>query len=192
MGKVVVSEFVSLDGVIEDPGGAEKFEHGGWTIPYWSDDIGAFKFDELMTSDALLLGRVTYEGFAAAWPGQADEAGFADRMNNLPKYVVSTTLDKTDWNNSTIISGNVAEEVASLKEQPGQDILINGSGKLIQSLMPDNLIDEYRLLVYPIVLGSGKRLFQGGIDTTLKLVESRAFDSGVILLRYQPAAKDSK
>lgn len=192
MGKVVVSEFVSLDGVIEDPGGAEKFEHGGWTIPYWSDDIGAFKFDELMTSDALLLGRVTYEGFAAAWPGQADEAGFADRMNNLPKYVVSTTLDKADWNNSTIISGNVAEEVASLKEQPGQDILINGSGKLIQSLMPDNLIDEYRLLVYPIVLGSGKRLFQGGIDTTLKLVESRAFDSGVILLRYQPAAKDSK
>lgn len=192
MGKVVVSEFVSLDGVIEDPGGAEKFEHGGWTIPYWSDDIGAFKFDELMTSDALLLGRVTYEGFAAAWPGQADEAGFADRMNNLPKYVVSTTLDKADWNNSTIISGNVAEEVASLKEQPGQDILINGSGKLIQSLMPDNLIDEYRLLVYPIVLGSGKRLFQGGLDTTLKLVESRAFDSGVILLRYQPAAKDSK
>jgi dihydrofolate reductase len=192
MGKVVVSEFVSLDGVIEDPGGAEKFEHGGWTIPYWSADIGAFKFDELMTSDALLLGRVTYEGFAAAWPGQADEAGFADRMNNLPKYVVSTTLDKADWNNSTIISGNVAEEVASLKEQPGQDILINGSGKLIQSLMPDNLIDEYRLLVYPIVLGSGKRLFQGGIDTTLKLVESRAFDSGVILLRYQPAAKDSK
>lgn len=192
MGKVVVSEFVSLDGVIEDPGGAEKFEHGGWTIPYWSDDIGAFKFDELMTSDALLLGRVTYEGFAAAWPGQADEAGFADRMNNLPKYVVSTTLDKADWNNSTIISGNVAEEVASLKEQPGQDILINGSGKLIQSLMPDNLIDEYRLLVYPIVLGSGKRLFQGGIDTTLKLVESRVFDSGVILLRYQPAAKDSK
>lgn len=192
MGKVVVSEFVSLDGVIEDPGGAEKFEHGGWTIPYWSDDIGAFKFDELMTSDALLLGRVTYEGFAAAWPGQTDEAGFADRMNNLPKYVVSTTLDKADWNNSTIISGNVAEEVANLKEQPGQDILINGSGKLIQSLMPDNLIDEYRLLVYPIVLGSGKRLFQGGIDTTLKLVESRVFDSGVILLRYQPAAKDSK
>lgn len=192
MGKVVVSEFVSLDGVIEDPGGAEKFEHGGWTIPYWSDEIGAFKLHELMTSDALLLGRVTYEGFAAAWPGQADEAGFADRMNNLPKYVVSTTLDKADWNNSTIISGNVAEEVANLKEQPGQDILINGSGKLIQSLMPDNLIDEYRLLVYPIVLGSGKRLFQGGIDTTLKLVESRAFDSGVILLRYQPAAKDSK
>lgn len=192
MGKVVVSEFVSLDGVIEDPGGAEKFEHGGWTIPYWSDDIGAFTFDELMTSDGLLLGRVTYEGFAAAWPGQADEAGFADRMNNLPKYVVSTTLDKADWNNSTIISGNVAEEVANLKEQGGQDILINGSGKLIQSLMPDNLIDEYRLLVYPIVLGSGKRLFQGGIDTTLKLVESRVFDSGVILLRYQPAAKDSK
>src|SRR5215475_10352186 len=119
MRKVVVAEFLSLDGVMEDPGGAEKFEHGGWSRNYWDDEIGKFKLNELFASDADLLGRVTYEGFAAAWPSQKDEAGFADRMNNLPKYVISTTLQKADWNNSHIIKGNVAEEVTMLKEQPG-------------------------------------------------------------------------
>src|SRR5437868_9157557 len=147
MRKVVVSMSLSVDGVMEDPGGAEKFEHGGWTIPYWDDEIGKFKFEELFASDALLLGRVTYQGFAAAWPSQADEAGFADRMNSLPKYVVSTTLEELEWNNSRLIKGNVAEEVAKLKQQPGQAILIAGSATLIHTLMQHDLIDEYRLLV---------------------------------------------
>ncbi len=186
MRKVIVSEFVTLDGVMEDPGGAEKFEHGGWTMPYWNEEIGKFKFDELFASDALLLGRVTYQGFAAAWPSRTDEAGFADRMNSLPKFVVSTTLGKVEWNNSRLIKGNVAEEVSKLKQQPGQDILIAGSGELVHTLMQHDLIDEYRLLVYPVVLGSGKRLFQDGSKTTLRLVETKRFDSGVVLLHYQP------
>ena len=162
MRNVVVSMFVSLDGVIEDPGGAEGFAHGGWTIPYWNEEIGKIKLDELFASDALLLGRVTYQGFAAVWPSQNDAAGFADRMNSLPKYVVSTTLQELEWNNSKLIKGNVAEEVSKLKQQPGQDILIAGSGLLVNSLMQDGLIDEYRLLVYPVVLGSGKRLLKRG------------------------------
>jgi dihydrofolate reductase len=187
MRKVVVSEFVSLDGVIEDPGGAEKFVHGGWTRPYWSDDIGKVKFEELFASDALLLGRITYQGFAAAWPSQSDAEGFADRMNSLPKHVVSTTLTDAAWNNSTIIAANVADAIAVLKRQPGQDILVAGSATLIHTLMQHHLIDEYRLLVYPVVLGGGKRLFQDGVDTTLKLVESRPVGAGVVLLRYQAA-----
>jgi dihydrofolate reductase len=184
--KVIVSMFVSLDGVMEDPGGAEKFEHGGWTIPYWDDGIGKFKLDELFASDALLLGRVTYQGFAAVWPSQSDEAGFADRMNGLPKYVVSTTLQEGEWNNTRLIKGNVAEEVSRLKEQPGQDILIAGSGILVNTLLQDGLIDEYRLLVYPVVLGSGKRLFKEGSNTALKLAETKPFGSGVVLLTYHP------
>lgn len=185
MRKLVVSMFVSLDGVMEDPGGAEKSEHGGWTIPYWGDEIGKFKFDELFASDALLLGRITYEGFAAAWPSQHDEEGFADRMNNLPKYVVSTTLQNPEWNNTTVIKDNVAEEVSKLKQQPGQDILIAGSAQLVNSLIPHDLIDEYRLLVYPVVLGGGKRLFKEGNNTTLVLTETSGFSSGVVLLVYR-------
>lgn len=189
MRKVVVSEFVSLDGVMEDPGGAEQFAHGGWTRPYWTDDIGKFKFDELFAIDALLLGRVTYQGFAAAWPSMKDEAGFADRMNSLPKYVVSKTLDEIGWNNSRLIKGDIVEEVSSLKRQPGQDILIGGSGMLVRTLMRHGLIDEYRLLVYPAVLGSGKRLFADGSQTTLRLVDTQTFSSGVVLLHYQPVGK---
>lgn len=185
MRKVVVSMFVSLDGVMEDPGGAERSEHGGWTIPYWGDEIGKFKFDELFASDALLLGRITYEGFAAAWPSQHDEEGFADRMNGLPKYVVSTTLQNPEWNNTTIIKDNVAEEVSKLKQQPGQDILIAGSAQLVNSLIPHDLIDEYRLLVYPVVPGGGKRLFKEGNNTTLVLTETSGFSSGVVLLVYR-------
>ena len=187
MRKVVVSEFVTLDGVMEDPGGAEKFEHGGWSMTYWDEAIGKFKFDELFASDALLLGRVTYQGFAAAWPSATDEAGFADRMNGLPKFVVSTTLEEVKWNNSRLIKENVTEEVARLKQQPGQDILIAGSGQLVHTLMQHGLIDEYRLLVYPVVLGSGKRLFQDASKTTLRLVETKAFGSGVVLLHYHSA-----
>ncbi len=135
MRKIVVSEYVSLDGVMEDPGGAEKFEHGGWTNSYFNDEVEKFQYDGLFGSDALLLGRVTYEGFAAAWPSLTDEQGFADRMNSLPKYVVSTTLKKVGWNNSRLIKDNVADEVSKLKRQPGQDIMIAGSARLIQTLM---------------------------------------------------------
>lgn len=190
MSKVVVTEFVSLDGVMEDPGGSEKFEHGGWTGPYWNEEIGTFKGEELRACDALLLGRVTYEGFAAAWPGRSDEAGFADRMNSLPKYVASTTLGKVEWNNSRLIEGDVAQHVAGLKQQPGQDMLIYGSGQLVRYLLRHGLIDEYRLLVYPVVLGSGKRLFSDGSATTsLQLVEAKPLGTGVVALTYRSVAK---
>ena len=182
MRKLVVTEFVSLDGVMEDPGGAEKFEHGGWTRPYWGDDIGKFKWDELFASDALLLGRVTYEGFAKAWPKMTDE--FANKMNGVAHYVVSTTLTKTEWQNSTIIRGNVAQEVMKLKQMPGQDILVGGSARLVQTLLQNDLVDVYRLLVYPVVLGSGKRLFGGG-TSKLQLVQATTFKSGVVGLVYQ-------
>ncbi len=131
---------------MEDPGGAEKFEHGGWTMPYWNEEIAKYKFDELFASDSLLLGRVTYQGFAAAWPSMTDKEGFANRMNSLSKFVVSTTLKEVEWNNSRLIKGNVAKEVTELKQQPGQDILIAGSGDLVHTLMQHDLIDEYRLL----------------------------------------------
>jgi dihydrofolate reductase len=180
--KVVVTMFLSLDGVMEEP---------AWTVPYWNDDIAEFKLAELRATGAHLLGRVTYQGFAAAWPSRADEAGFSDMMNNLPKYVVSTSLDKAEWNNSHIIREDVAGEISRLKQQPGQDILVAGSGVLVQTLMQHDLVDEYRLLVYPVVLGSGKRLFRDGSKAALRLVETRAFGSGVVLLRYQPDTKGS-
>lgn len=190
MRKVIVQEYMSLDGVMEDPGGAEGFEHGGWTVPYWNDEIGQVQQDELFASDALLLGRVTYQGFAAAWPSMTDEAGFADRMNGLPKFVASTTLQEPlAWNNSRLITGDVAEEVAKLKQQPGQDILIYGSGELVRRLGQHDLIDEYRLLVYPVALGSGKQLFRDGSKISLRPVETRALGSGVVLLSYQPERK---
>ena len=181
--KVIVTEFMTLDGVIEAP--------HEWSFPYWSDETGKFKLDELLATDAHLLGRVTYERFAAAWPSRTDEAGFADRMNSLPKYVVSTTLRKAEWNNSTIINENVAEEIAKLKKQPGGDILVAGSATLVRFLMENDLVDEYRLLTYPLVLGKGKRLFPDGMNASLKLTESRPMGSGVVLLRYQPDRKES-
>lgn len=179
--KIVVTEFLTLDGVMEAP--------NEWSFPYWTDEIAKLKLDELLAADAHLLGRVTYEGFAVAWPSMTDEAGFADRMNGLPKYVVSTTLQKAEWNNSHIIKADVAEEVSRLKAQPGGDALVAGSATLIQALAEHDLIDEYRLLVYPIVVGKGKRLFKDGSDTKLKLVETRSFNSGVVLLRYEPDRK---
>ncbi len=187
--RVVVSEFVSLDGVMEDPGGAEKSKYGGWTRQYWGDEASKYKLDELFASDALLLGRVTYEGFAAAWPSRTDEQGFADRMNNIPKYVVSTTLKEAHWNNSRLIRANVPEEVSKLKKHTGQDILVAGSRSLVQTLAQQDLIDEYRLLVYPVVVGGGKRLFGEWTNTTLKPVETKMFSSGVVLLRYEPVRK---
>ena len=191
MRKVIVSEYVTLDGVMEDPGGAEGFEHGGWSFQFWNEEAAKFKFDELFASDALLLGRVTYQGFAKAWPTMKDEGGFADRMNSLPKFVVSTTLKEVEWNNAKLMKGNIAEEVSKLKQQPGQDILIAGSGELVHTLMQHDLIDEYRLMVHPVVLGSGKRLFRDGTGTkVLKLIETKTFSSGVVLLSYQPAGKE--
>ncbi|MHB8578001.1 MAG: dihydrofolate reductase family protein, partial [Dehalococcoidia bacterium] len=140
-----------------------------------------------------LLGRVTYQGFAAAWPTMTGTGDFGEKMNSIPKFVVSTTLEKVEWNNSRLIKGNVAEEVSRLKQQPGQDILLAGSGELVQSLMQHDLIDEYRFMVHPILLGSGKRLFRDGSDTTvLKLVETKTFSSGVVVLAYQPERKETR
>jgi dihydrofolate reductase len=180
--KVIASEFVTLDGVMEDP---------SWTFQFSSEEQQKFKFDELFASDALLLGRMTYEGFAAAWPTMTDEVGFADKMNSMPKFVVSTTLEEPlEWNNSTLIKGDVAEEVSRLKQQPGQDILIYGSGELVHTLMQHGLIDEYRIMVFPVFLGSGKRLFKDGSDTkVLRFVDTKTFSSGGVVLTYQPAEK---
>jgi dihydrofolate reductase len=177
MRNIVVTEFISLDGVIEEP---------GWTFPYWNDEIAQFKDVEQQTSDALLLGRVTYEGFAAAWPDSPDEG--AAYMNSVRKYVVSTTLEAAEWNNSTLIRDNVVEEIRRLKEQEGKDLLVYGSGMLVQTLMEHDLVDQYRLLVYPVVLGTGKRLFAEGATATLRLLESETFSSGVVSLVYEAGA----
>ena len=189
MRRIVVSEFVSLDGVFEDPGGAEKFKHGGWSFKFRDDQVPKYKLGELSASDALLLGRVTYEGSAKAWPSVKDDVGFADKMNNMSKHVVSTTLKKADWNNSKLIKTNVPEEVRKLKQQPGKDILVYGSAKLVNTLLQHDLVDELRLMVHPVVLGSGRRLFDDHAEMLklLKLAESKTFPSGIVLLSYQPA-----
>jgi dihydrofolate reductase len=175
MSKLVVSEFVTLDGVMEDPGGAEGFDRGGWAFQFERGADGdKFKLDELMAADALLLGRTTYEGFATAWPSRTDEAGFADKMNSMPKYVVSTTLESLEWNNSTVIKGDAAGEIAKLKEQVGGDILVAGSGQLVQALVEHDLVDELRLMVFPVLLGSGKRLFADGTGASaFEIVETK-------------------
>jgi dihydrofolate reductase len=184
MGKIVVTEFVSLDGVMEDPGGAEDFKYGGWTFEIPRGDEGdQFKLDETMASDALLLGRVTYEGFAAAWPSREGE--FADKFNNMPKYVVSSKLDKADWNNSTVLKGDLAEEVSKLKEQYDGDIVVHGSAQLAQTLLEQDLVDELRLMVFPVVLGTGKRLFGETSDKKrLQLADSKTVGDGVAILVY--------
>jgi dihydrofolate reductase len=194
MRKVIASEFVSLDSVMEDP---------SWTFQFGSEEQEKYKFDELVASDALLLGRVTYEGFAVAWPHmmeqydgprRAELGAYADMMNGYPKHVVSTTLEgPLEWNNSTLIKGNVAEGVLELKSQPGQDILIFGSANLVNSLMRHDLIDEYRLMLFPVVVGKGKRLFGDGIDTkVLELVGTQMFGSGVVVLTYRPAGVETE
>jgi dihydrofolate reductase len=184
--RLVASEFVSLDGIMEDPGGAEGYEHAGWHFRSWAPEMGAIKKAELFASDGLLLGRVTYEGFAAAWPTVKDDEGFADRMNGLPKYVVSSTLDTLEWNNSHLLKGDLIEEVTKLKQQPGNDLLIGGSATLVQELARHNLIDLYRLAVHPVSLGTGKRLF-GNVHVNLEFVEQRPTPNGVIFLSYRPA-----
>src|SRR5205814_3267061 len=159
MGKLVVTEFISIDGVIEDPGGVEDFAHGGWVFQFERGEEGnKFKLDEVLEAEAQLLGRKTYEGFAAAWPSRTDEAGFAEKMNTMPKFVVSTTLERAEWNNSTLIREDVPGEVARLKQQPGGDLLVAGSRQLVKTLIEHDLVDEYRLMVFPVLLGSGKHL----------------------------------
>jgi dihydrofolate reductase len=186
MSRIVVTEFMSLDGVIEDPGGAEGYAHGGWSFEFRDPEGMQYKLQETLDHDALLLGRVTYEGFAAAWPSMTDE--FAEKMNGMPKFVVSSTLDELEWNNSALIKGNLAEEVAKLKQRPGGDILVAGSATLVRGLMAEGLVDEYRLMVFPILLGSGKRLFGETEDTaTLELVEAKTLDTGTLILTYHPA-----
>jgi len=188
MRRIVVTEFVSVDGVMEDPGGAEGFRHGGWTFAFNDDEGMKYKLDETLGHDALLLGRVTYEGFAKAWPGMTDDVGFADKMNGMPKYVVSRALAEATWNNSTILRGDLAEEVTALKEQDGGDILVAGSATLVRGLTDLGLVDEYRLMVFPIALGAGKRLFDGvGDAATLALVDCKPLRSGTVILTYRRA-----
>ncbi len=186
MGKLVVTEFISVDGVFEDPGGAEDYEHGGWTFEYDRGDEGnKFKMDELMDAEVQLLGRVTYEGFADAWPSR--EGSFADKLNSDPKYVVSTTLKNPEWQNTTVISENVANEISELKERTNGTILVAGSAKLVATLLENDLVDELRLMVFPTVLGSGRRLFPDGIDRLkLALTETRTVGpDGVLVQTYE-------
>jgi dihydrofolate reductase len=189
VGRIVVTEFVSLDGVMEDPGGAESFKHGGWTFEISRGEEGdKFKVDETLASEALLLGRVTYEGFAAAWPSREGE--FADKFNAMPKYVVSSTLEEPEWNNSTVLKGDVAEEVAKLKQERDGDIVVHGSARLVEALVENDLVDELRLMVFPVVLGTGKRLFGETSDKKpLRLVDSRMVGDGVAILVYEPAGE---
>jgi dihydrofolate reductase len=186
MSKVVVSEFVTADGVFEDPGGAEGFDRGGWAFKFnRGSDGDKFKQDELTAAGALLLGRITYEGFAAAWPGRQDDA-FGKKINSMPKYVVSRTLQRADWTNSTVIDGDLTATVTALKEQVDGDILVNGSGQLVRGLAELGLVEEYRLMVYPLALGRGKRLFDGLADAmALRLADAHPAGETMIFT-YEP------
>jgi dihydrofolate reductase len=186
MGRIVVTEFVSLDGVMEAPGGGEDFDRGGWVFEISQGDEGMkFKLDETMDSEALLLGRRTYEGFAAAWPERDGE--FADRFNSMPKYVVSSTLATADWNNTTILGGDVVEEVAKLRAAPGGDIVVHGSARLVQTLIENDLVDELRLMIFPLVIGAGKRLFgETSGKRRMQLSEAKTVGDGVAIHIYKP------
>jgi dihydrofolate reductase len=184
-----VSEFISVDGVMEDPGGSERSSRGGWALQFNRGDEGdKFKLDELNSAGALLLGRKTYEGFAAAWPGRTDEAGFAERMNSMPKYVISKTLKNPPWSNTTVLGGDVVSEVSKLKEQQGGDVLVNGSCDLVHTLIENNLVDELRLMVFPIVLGMGRRLFSDSPHAwPFRLLDVKAVGKdGVLIVTYEP------
>jgi dihydrofolate reductase len=188
MGKIVVTEFVSLDGVMEAPGG-EDFKHKGWSFQFDRGDEGnKFKLDETLESEALLLGRVTYEGFAAAWPGREDDAGFADKFNSMPKYVVSSTLVDPEWNNSQVLEGDPVEAVSKLKDEVDGDIYVHGSCQLVHTLIENDLVDRFHLMVFPVVLGTGKRLFGETSDMKrLRLTEMKPVgDDGVVVMVYEP------
>ena len=177
--RLVATEYISLDGVFEEP--------GHWSGPFFNDEAGQFKWSELQASDALLLGRKTYQGFAAAWPTMPGTGEFGEKMNSMPKYVVSSTLDRLDWTGSQLIKGNLAEAIRDLKKQPGKDLLLAGSAQLFNALMEENLIDLYRFMLHPIVLGKGKRLFSNGEGrTVLDLTETKRFKAGIVILEYTP------
>jgi dihydrofolate reductase len=188
MGRIVVTEFVSLDGVMEDPGGSEHSKHGAWTFKFKRGEEGdKFKLDETLNAEAQLLGRVTYEGFASAWPTRTGDP-FSAKFNSMPKYVVSSKLKKADWNNSTILKGDVVDEVSKLKQKVRGDILVSGSAKLVQTLIANDLVDQLNLMVFPVILGSGKRLFGDTSKAkTLRLVDSKTVGDGVSILVYRPA-----
>ena len=187
MGRIVVTEFISLDGVVEDPGGAEDFKYGGWSFEFSRGDEGdKFKLDEALNADALLLGRVTYQGFADAWPQRDGE--FADKFNSMPKYVVTSTLREPEWNNSTVLAGDLGQAVDELRRKHDGDIVVHGSAQLVQELLERDLVDELRLMVFPVVLGSGKRLFGATSDKKpLRLTESKTVGDGVEILIFEPA-----
>ncbi len=194
MRKLIVGTFLTLDGVMQAPGDPQEdteggFKHGGWQMPYFDADAGRIMDETMTATDALLLGRVTYQIFAAFWPNAPKDDPMASKLNSMPKYIVSTTLKEVEWNNSTLIKGDIADEIAKLKQQPGSGHLsVTGSGNLAQTLMRYNLVDEYVLWIHPVVLGSGKRLFANGIPPiNLKLVDTKTTGSGIVILTYQPA-----
>ena len=188
MGRIVVTEFVSLDGVMEDPGGAEDYRHGGWTFEFNRGEGDDFKLEETRETDALLLGRKTYEGFAAAWPSREGE--FADKFNSMPKYVVSSTLREPEWNNSTVLDGNLVEEAAKLRASTQGNIVVHGSAQLVQALIEQDLVDELRLMVFPVLLGSGKRLFaETSEKKPMTLASARPVGDGIAILTYGPAGQ---
>jgi dihydrofolate reductase len=185
MGRIVVTEFVSLDGVMEDPGGAEDFKHGGWSFEFSRGDVGdKFKLDETLGSEALLLGRVTYDGFADAWPSRKDE--FADKFNSMPKYVIGSSADAARWSNTTVLEADPVEAAKRVRDEHRGDIVVHGSAQLAQTLLERDLVDELRLMIFPVLLGSGKRLFGETSDKkTLRLVDSKTSGDGIAILTYQ-------
>jgi dihydrofolate reductase len=189
MRKIIYSTFITLDGVIEDPGGADKSKYGGWAFQFERGPEGdKFKMDEMLAAGALLLGRVTFDGFAAAWPSRTGE--FADRMNGLPKYVVSNTLKDPTWQNTTVLTGDIPREVKKLKALPGGDILVTASSQLLPVLVENDLVDELRLMVYPVIVGGGKHLLRGESERArFQLVQAKPVGDGVIILIYQPERK---
>jgi len=194
--KLVVGTFLTVDGVMQAPGGPDEdreggFEHGGWSFSYWDDVMGPIMDEFTNRADGLLLGRKTYEIFASHWPHVTDENDpVASKLNSIPKYVASTTLDRVEWNNSTLLKGDIAEEVAKLKDQPGTEIQVTGSGQLIQTLMKHDLVDEYRLWIFPVLLGTGKRLFADGtIPAGLKLADTKTSTTGVVIHTYNRAGE---
>jgi dihydrofolate reductase len=189
MGRIVITEFVSLDGVMQAPGGGEDYEHAGWTFEISRGEQGdRFKLEETRDAQALLLGRVTYEGFAAAWPKMEGTGEFGEKMNSMPKYVVSSTLTQAEWNNSTVLGGELVGEVSELRRRLDGNILVHGSAQLARALIENDLLDELRLMVFPVILGSGKRLFGAGSKKGLRLTDSKIAGDGIAILTYGPSS----